>query len=378
LKALCKQVRRTCSAILLLILAQAALAHSTGENYAFLNIDEDALRVRVELHQNELDSHFGLELGETVPNAAALQPVVEYVLENFQVSVDDEQLDFAFRNAELAPLPQGLFLQLHLESVWPGALPKSLTIQQTLFFEDNPRHRGLLLVERNAVVDRDFGEEYTALIFRPDNTVQDLDLVDVPGLLQLRAFLWQGAWHILIGYDHILFLLSLLLTAVVVWRAGQWEAEESFRKSLLNVAGIVSVFTIAHSFSLSLAALEIVKLPSRPVEIIIALSIIVMAANNFRPFLPARWIVIFIFGLFHGLGFATVMGHLTFRMVDLVKVMVLFNVGVELGQLGIVLIAFPLLYFLRKQTWFVPVVVRGGSAVIAAVAAYWLVERALG
>jgi hypothetical protein len=58
--------------------------------------------------------------------------------------------------------------------------------------------------------------------------------------------------------------------------------------------------------------------------------------------------------------------------------MVLFNVGVELGQLGIVLIAFPLLYFLRKQTWFVPVVVRGGSAVIAAVAAYWLVERAIG
>ena len=103
-----------------------------------------------------------------------------------------------------------------------------------------------------------------------------------------------------------------------------------------------------------------------------------MAANNLRPFLPARWIVIFIFGLFHGLGFATVMGHLTFRMVDLVKVMVLFNLGVELGQLGIVLITFPLLYVLRKQSWFVPVVVRGGSVAISAVAAYWLVERVIG
>jgi hypothetical protein len=360
------------------MLAQTAVAHSTGENYAFLNIDEDALRVRFELHQNELDAHFGLELGDTVPDTAALQPIVDYVLKHFEVRVGDEQLEFAFRKAALASLPQGLFLQLHLESPWSGPLPEMLTIQQTLFFEDNPRHRGLLLVERNAVVDRDFGEEYTALIFRPDNTVQELDLVDVPGLLQLREFLWQGAWHILIGYDHILFLLSLLLTAVVAWRGGQWVAEESFRKSLLNVAGIVTVFTIAHSFSLSLAALEIVKLPSRPVELIIALSIIVMAANNLRPFLPARWTVIFVFGLFHGLGFATVMGHLTFRMVDLVKVMVLFNVGVELGQLGIVLIAFPLLYYMRKQTWFVPVIVRGGSAVIAAVAAYWLVERAVG
>jgi hypothetical protein len=342
----------------LLVLTQTAYAHSTGENYAFLNIDEDALRVRVELHQNEVDAHFGVELGDTVPDATALQPILNYVLENFQVSVGDEQLDLAFSNAQLMPLPQGLFLQVHLESAWPGALPERLTIRQTLFFEQNPRHRGLLLVERNAVAGRDFGEEYTALIFRPDNVVQELDLVD--------------------GYDHILFLLSLLLTAVVAWRGGAWIAEESFRKSLLNVAGIVTVFTVAHSFSLSLAALEIIKLPSRPVELIIALSIIVMAANNLRPFLPARWTVIFLFGLFHGLGFATVMGHLTFRMVDLVKVMVLFNVGVELGQLGIVLIAFPLLYFLRKQTWFVPVVVRGGSAVIAAVAAYWLVERAIG
>jgi hypothetical protein len=362
----------------LLVLAQTACAHSTGENYAFLNIDDDALRVRVELHQNELEAHFGLELGDTIPDAAALQPILDYVLENFQVSAENQRLDLAFSKAELMPLPQGLFLQVHLESAWPAALPERLTVQQTLFFEDNPRHRGLLLVERNVVAGRDFGEEYTALIFRPDNAVQELDLVDVPGLLHLREFLWQGAWHILIGYDHILFLLSLLLTAVVAWRGGLWIAEESFRKSLLNVAGIVTVFTIAHSFSLSLAALEIVKLPSRPVEMIIALSIIVMAANNLRPFLPARWTVIFIFGLFHGLGFATVMGHLTFRMVDLVKVMVLFNVGVELGQLGIVLIAFPLLYLLRKQAWFVPAVVRGGSAVIAAVAAYWLVERVIG
>lgn len=378
MKALCKQVRRTCGAILLLALAQTAFAHSTGENYVFLNIDEDALHVRVELHENELESEFGLELQEETPDAAALQPVVAYVLAHLEISAFDQPLQFAFKDAGRMTLPQGEFLHLHFAADWPGALPEALTISQTLFFEANPRHRGLLLIERNAVAGRDFGEEYTALIFRPDNAVQELDLVNVPGLLQMREFLWQGAWHILIGYDHILFLLSLLLTSVLVWRSAQWQAEESFRRSLLNVAGIVTVFTVAHSISLSLAALEIVKLPSQPVELVIAASIIVMALNNLRPFLPARWTVIFIFGLFHGLGFATVMGHLTFRMVDLVKVMVLFNVGVELGQLGIVLIAFPVLYYLRKQSWFVPVVVRGGSVAITAVAAYWLVERALG
>ena len=378
MNGLCKQVRKTCGAILLFAFAHTALAHSTGENYVFLNIDEDALHVRVELHANELESEFGLLLTDEVPDAAALQPVVAYVGVHLEISAFDQPLQLDFRDAGRMTLPQGEFLHLHFATEWEGALPESLVIRQTLFFEQDPRHRGLLLIERNAVAGRDFGEEYTALVFRPDKAVQELDLVDVPGLLALRDFLWQGAWHILIGYDHILFLLSLLLTAVVAWRGGQWVAEEGFRKPFLNVAGIVTVFTIAHSISLSLAALEIVKLPSRPVEIIIALSIIVMAVNNLRPFLPGRWTVIFLFGLFHGLGFATVMGHLTFRMVDLVKVMVLFNVGVELGQLGIVLIAFPLLYFMRKQTWFVPVVIKGGSVAISAVAAYWMVERIIG
>ncbi len=133
--------------------------------------------------------------------------------------------------------------------------------------------------------------------------------------------------------------------SVLVRRDGDWVAKESFKKSLLSVAAIVTVFTVAHSISLTLAALELVQLPSRPVEIIIALSIIVMAIDNLRPFLPGRWLVIFLFGLFHGLGFATVLGHLTFRVVDLVKVMLGFNIGVELGQLAIVAVVFPILYF---------------------------------
>lgn len=376
MKALPKLITKLCGAALLAIFMQTASAHSTGENYVFLNIDDDALRVRVELHQDDLDAQFGLQLKDNAPDVAALQPVLDYVMRNFQVRALDQPLEFALVNAELMSLPQGLFLQLHFDAAWPAAIPDRLTVQQTLFFERNPRHRGLLLVERNTVAGRDFGEEYTALIFRPDKEIQQLDLVTVPGLLQVREFLWQGAWHILIGYDHILFLLSLLLTAVVVRRDGQWVAEETFRKSLLNVAGIVTVFTVAHSVSLSLAALEIVKLPSQPVELVIALSIIVMALNNLRPFISARWLVIFVFGLFHGLGFATVMGHLTFRMVDLVKVMVLFNVGVELGQLAIVLLVFPLLFYMRRQPWFVPVIVRGGSVAITGIAAYWLFERA--
>jgi hypothetical protein len=371
-------VLRMLGVVLMTALMQDAAAHATGEHYAFLDIDEDALRVRLELHERDLESQFGLQLQAEVPDSEVLEPILAYALERFEVRVADQKLDFTMTSASVFSPPQGRFLQLFLEAPWPEALPERLTIRQTLFFDEQPRHRGLLLIQHNAVVDRDFGEEYTALVFSPETDVQELDLVEVPGLMRIRQFLWQGAWHILIGYDHILFLISLLLTSVLVRRDNNWAAEDSFKRSLISVATIVTVFTIAHSASLSLAALDIVKLPSRPVEIIIALSIMVMALNNLRPFLPGRWLVIFIFGLFHGLGFATVMGHLTFRMVDLVKVMVTFNVGVELGQLAIVLVAFPALFVIRKQSWFVPVVVRAGSLVITAIAAYWLVDRIVG
>ena len=360
---------------LLTVSATVANAHTTGENYAFVSVDADALRVRLEIHENDLESHFGLTTGESLPEPADIARVVAYAMQHFEVRQDGVPLDLVYREARLLELPQGVFLELHFTAQWPAALPEKLTVRQALFLDENPQHRGLLLLEYNAVADRDYGPEYTALVFGPDNEVQELDLVDVPGLLRMRQILWQGVWHILIGFDHILFLLTLLFTSVVARKNETWVAEQSFRKALINVAAIVTVFTVAHSVSLSLAALGIVKLPSRPVEIVIALSIIVMAIHNLRAFLPARWVVIFVFGLFHGLGFATVMGHLAFRMVDLVKVLVLFNVGVEVGQLAIVAIAFPLLYLFRRRSWFVPAVVRGGSTLVAVIAAYWLIER---
>jgi hypothetical protein len=171
--------------------AQTVQSHTTGENYAFLNIDEDALRVRLELHQNDLESTFGLQLQDEVPPEAELAPVLAYALDRFEVHALDQPLAFDFESAEVMSLPQGRFLALHLEAAWPGPLPDRLTVHQALFFDEDPRHRGLLLIEKNAVIEKDFGYEYTALVFSPDDETQELDLVDVPRLTSLRQFLWQ-------------------------------------------------------------------------------------------------------------------------------------------------------------------------------------------
>ncbi len=373
-----RQLGSLIALLLCLCYGHGAHAHAVGENYVFLDIQQDRLDGRLQIHERELAAGFDLTLDATPPSLQQLPELLTYVQNHFSVAVDDRTLPLQYDKTELVDLPQGRFLQLDFTAPWPGALPRGLQIKQDLFFELDKRHRGLVLIDYNAHTDETAEWETTALIFSPDKAEQYLDLVDVPGLSGRLDFLLQGSWHILIGFDHILFLVTLLLTAVLLWNGQTWQPVASFKQSLWNVAGIVTVFTLAHSITLTVAALGWVSLPSKLVESVIALSILVMALHNLRPFLRHKWIVIFVFGLFHGLGFASVMEHLTFRMVDLVTVMVLFNIGVELGQLLLVAIIFPLLFTLRNRQWYVPVVLRGGSVVIALVAIYWLIERGFG
>ena len=128
-----------------------------------------------------------------------------------------------------------------------------------------------------------------------------------------------------------------------------------------------------------LAALDFVVLPSRLVESVIALSIILVALNNIFGKVQegSLWVILGL-GLFHGLGFASVMGHLPFRMVDLVGVVLGFNLGVEIGQVAIVAVVFALLFWLRKSTIYQPFVLRGVSVVLILIAGWWFVERAFG
>ncbi len=156
-------------------------------------------------------------------------------------------------------------------------------------------------------------------------------------------------WHIWIGFDHILFLLSLLLPAVLIWRASRWQAVETFRAAFVDVFRIVTSFTVAHSITLSLATLGFVSLPSRWVESAIAASVVLAALNNLWPlFHGRRWMVAFGFGLIHGFGFASVLVDLGLPRETLVLALVGFNLGVEAGQLAIVALFLPLAFALRR------------------------------
>jgi hypothetical protein len=133
---------------------------------------------------------------------------------------------------------------------------------------------------------------------------------------------------------------------------------------------------VAHSITLWLAVMEYVTLPARLVESTIALSIVITALNNLYPVLPiSGWMIAFVFGLVHGFGFANVLVDLGLSSLTLAVALLGFNVGVELGQIAIVLVFLPLAFVLRKTTFYRWGVLRLGSALIALVGGIWLIER---
>jgi len=189
----------------------------------------------------------------------------------------------------------------------------------------------------------------------------------------------DGMHHIWIGYDHMLFLISLLLPAVLLWRERRWRPVPSLRSALLSVLGVVSAFTLSHSITLTLAALDVISLPSRLVESAIALSVLLAALNNIWPIVTRRaWLLAFCFGLVHGFGFASVLNDLGLPRDALAVSLAGFNIGVEIGQLTVVLAIVPLIYWLRDARFYRPGVLVGGSSAIALVACVWLVGRVFG
>jgi hypothetical protein len=244
-----------------------------------------------------------------------------------------------------------------------------IAISYSLLFDLDPDHRGLLDLRTDA------GSR--ALVFSRDEPDAAIALRAPERWSQVRSFIREGVWHILQGYDHVLFLFTLLLPAVVVYRNRRWEPRRSMRDSLLDVTKVVTAFTLAHSLTLSIAALGWVNLPSRFVESAIAFTVVLGALNNLFPIvIGRRWLAALAFGLIHGFGFASVLADLGLERANLALALFGFNVGVELGQLAIVLALAPLAYVLRASFFYRRVVMPGGAVVIGALAAYWFVTRA--
>ena len=257
----------------------------------------------------------------------------------------------------------GAYATVLLVARCPTAGP--LRLHYALFFDRDPQHRALVTLRRNGTV--------ATAIARTDARQLRFDAVaDNP----FGDFLDEGVRHILTGYDHLAFLLSLLLPATLLRIGGRWQPAPNLRASLGQVLGIVTAFTVAHSVTLTLAALGWVTPASRWVESSIAASVLVAALNNVQPLVVRRlWTVGFGFGLVHGFGFAGALTEIGLPRHARLASLLGFNLGVEFGQLLVVAAVLPLLFALRRPRWYARVAMPLGSLAIAALAADWLLQR---
>ena len=353
--------------------AQPAQAHKPSDSYLGLDWQGDRLTARWDIALRDLDAAIGLDAdgdgqltwGEVRTRHA---DIARHALAHLVVSADGQPCTAQAGEQLVDDHTDGTYTVLPLVlQCPPGA--RALSVRYTLFADIDPTHRGLLRLTdasgtRSAVLD-------------PNGAAQAFQRDGGGAGNTVLQFLWEGVWHIWIGFDHILFLVSLLLPAVLVWVKPAWQPAPALRGALVDVAKIVTAFTVAHSITLTLATLGVVSLPSALVESAIAASVVLAALNNLFPlFQGRRWTMAFVFGLIHGFGFATVLGELQLPQGALVLALLAFNVGVELGQLAIVAVFVPLAYALRASAFYRRVVLQAGSWVIAGLAAVWFVERA--
>jgi hypothetical protein len=183
------------------------------------------------------------------------------------------------------------------------------------------------------------------------------------------TFVLQGTWHVWIGYDHLAFLILLLLPSVR-FRSGLGEVS----RELLQ---IVTAFTVAHSITLALAATDTVRVPVRPVEMAIAASIVVAGALNLSP-AASRWRLplAFGFGLVHGFGFANALAEIGSHGARLVPVLAGFNIGVELAQLSVIAVLLPVLLRMRASPFYTARFLPAASMAMMLAGAAWFAARA--
>lgn len=360
-----------------LVLAAAAglaWAHKPSDSYLGVVSENGVQRGQWDIALRDLDYAVGLDAnsdgeitwGELRAKHAEIDA---YALTRLGISADG-------RRCALAPLAHlvddhsdGAYAVLRFSiECGSSAQPREITVEYGLFFDLDPSHRGLLRLQHG-------GNTRTAIL-GPERPVQRFDLAGISRFSQFFDYAREGVWHILIGFDHILFLVSLLLPAVFLLRGRRWEPAGRFPTVFWDVLRVVTAFTLAHSITLSLAALSVVSLPSRLVESTIALSVLLAALNNLWPVVAGRrWAVAFGFGLIHGFGFASVLADLGLPQGTLLIALVGFNLGVEAGQLAIVCAFLPLAYGLRRSNLYRRMIFVGGSVLIALIAAVWMAER---
>lgn len=344
--------------ITLMFLPINVSAHTdNSEGYSKFTMDQDTLHAELSLDYFELARLIDLGIN---PGASANQlhsalenhhdAITTYLDSHFEILTDGAKAEGSITSLEVERRLNRDYAKITLAYPSPST-PSAIEIQYNIFFDDNdPMHRNIATYDL---------EKKGQFVFQSGERV--LQTGNQTTIGQTTRFVQLGFHHILIGMDHILFVIGLVLGA----------------RRFNDVLKVITVFTIAHSISLGLTALNLINFPSQIIEPLIALSIAYVAVENYFGFSSKfRFAIVFAFGLIHGVGFAGALQlseDITWRsLLSLLS----FNVGVEVGQALIIMLLFPLLLYIRRFK--LSTVVQGvATAGIFSMGIIWYFERFL-
>ena len=370
-------------AVILAMLALACLAwagtasaHLTPNSEITLDMSPGGMRANIIIPQSE----YAFATDNPVTNdAPSHQKARDYLRAKFRVlDGDGRAWAMEYRTVEFAQIagPPDLHAVVDLAPP-PGAADRRFTVEWTAVIEDVPSHMAMLVVGTDlAGADGASGERELLGTFVNGDTRIAVERGEGTGWRVFANSVHLGMRHIAEGYDHLLFLLALLLPAPLLARGGHWREPRQHRATIVLLGAIVTAFTIGHSLTLVLATIFGFALPVAPVEIGIALSVLISAIHAIRPIFPGRepWVAA-VFGLIHGLAFATLVSGYSLSTEGRGLALLGFNLGIEAIQIAIVLACLPALLFAAHRVAYR--YIRIGLAAFTAVAAMaWLIERA--
>ena len=368
-----------CVLLFIAIGSGSAQAHSSSNSYITISKFNEAAVLRADINLRDIDLVFDLDQnkdgkvswGETLAKTAELKVWLE---QGIQLSTLNQKCALAQMNIKASDHADGTYLSVEWTvdclDVAEDDL-SGLTLRYDLMFDQDNLHRALVKI--------DLPNFQSNAILSPDRSEFTLTKASGSSLKVLERYLLEGVWHIWIGIDHVLFLLSLLILAFLEPSRKsviQWPAVQNVKTAVLDILAVVTAFTLAHSITLGLTIFKWLEPSADLIEPAIALSVVAAALNNLLGWAALRrWQLAFAFGLVHGFGFANVLVDLGLPSDQLAIALGGFNLGVELGQIAIVLVFLPLAWWLRNTLFYRWVVVVGGSLTIAVLGIIWTLQR---
>lgn len=240
-------------------------AHNLGQSYVYLKIFDDQLNGRFEITLDDLNKALLLnQAGNPITTDNLPQRLAEaqaYISSHLLFEADGQPLEIRFSGLETLKAKGVVFALLDFTLIENRTTPDAIDIDYSVMFDVDPGHTGMVLIEqfwRGQIFNN---ESRPSLIFSDAKRSQQLDLSSYSMLSAFLGIVKLGIKHILLGIDHILFLIALILPAAMIRKKRQWEPVGEFRSAFFYVIKIVTLFTVAHTLTLSLASLQVVDLP---------------------------------------------------------------------------------------------------------------------